>query len=276
MQPEKDKIMAKTFDTVRSFADHLSKWAAVLAVALSATSFYLSYNAGRIQERHALRTELSDTLDRLITSQLDYSELYRDVMSNPDQGSAAYLQSVSTIYTQQNNTLLERAMILADEIPELVTWTDYVTIAQSNFNVSDVLRAELYYQRAIDNADSDLHKVFALRGFATFLFQMNRVDEARQYYQEAADLARQLTDQGQEIIHMTTGYTYQGWALAEAAKGNDAEASDLVARACTEYGSLTDQTARRNSIQSLDQAWRQLQVMVSASPILPDDKSLCA
>jgi tetratricopeptide (TPR) repeat protein len=268
--------MANTFENMRLVADHLSKWAAVIAVALSAASFYLSYNAGLIQERHALRTELSDTLDRMITSQIDYAKLYQEVMSSPDQSGAAYLQSISTAYTQQNNTLLERAMVLVDEIPELVTWTDYVTIAQANFNVTDVPRAEIYYQRAIDNADSRLHQVFSKRGYAAFLFQINRVDEARKQYQEAVDLAHQLTDQGQEIIHYTVGYTYQGWALAEVSKGNATEATSLIELACTEYNSMTDQAARLSTIQSLDQAWQQLQVMVSAGQILPTATSICA
>jgi tetratricopeptide (TPR) repeat protein len=268
--------MAKTFENVRTFADHLSKWAAVIAVALSATSFYLSYNAGRIQERHALRSELSDTLDRMITSQIDFSKLYQEVMSDPNESSTAYLQNVSTAYTQQNSTLLERAMILADEIPELVTWSDYATIAQANFNVSDVPRAEIYYQRAINSADSDLHKVFAKRGYASFLFQINRVDDARQQYQEAAELARQLTDQGEEMIHMITGFTYQGWALAEASKGNSAEAADLVTQACSEYGSLSDQAVRQNAILSFDQRWRQLQNAVTGTFALPSSESICA
>lgn len=268
--------MAKTLDNMKSIADHLSKWAAILAVTLSAASFYLSYNAGRIQERHALRGELSETLDRMIASQIDFSKLYHDVMSSPNQGDSAYIQSISTAYTQQNNTLLERAMILADDIPELVTWNDYVTIAQANFNVSDVPRAELYYQRAIDSAVSDLHQVFARRGYGAFLFQLNRVDEARRQYQEAADLSRTLTDQGAEMIHITTGYTYQGWAMAEASIGNAAESTDLIGRACAEYNALTNQAARQNSIQSFSQAWQQLQIMVTGSPGVLLGGSICA
>ncbi|MCC6804800.1 MAG: hypothetical protein IT319_18095 [Anaerolineae bacterium] len=268
--------MAITYANVRAFADHLSKWASILAVTLSAASFYLSYNAGQIQERHALRNELSETLDRMIASQIDFSKLYQDVMSSPNQGDAAYIQSISSAYSQQNSTLLERAMILVDEIPELVTWNDYVTIAQANFNVSDVPRAELYYQRAIDSTSSNLHRVFAKRGYAAFLFQINRVDEARKQYQEAADLSQQLTDQGDEIMHAIVGYTYQGWALAEASKGNSAEATDLIGRTCAEYDALTNQAARQNAIQSFSQAWQQLQVMISAPEILPPNASLCA
>lgn len=268
--------MAITYANVRAFADHLSKWASILAVTLSAASFYLSFNAGQIQERHALRNELSETLDRMIASQIDFSKLYQDVMSSPNQGDAAYIQSISTAYTQQNNTLLERAMILVDEIPELVTWNDYVTIAQANFNVSDVPRAEVYYQRAIDSASSNLHRVFAKRGYAAFLFQINRVDEAREQYQEAADLSQQLTDQGDEMMHVIVGYTYQGWALAEASKGNSAEATDLINLTCAEYSALTNQIARQNAIQSFSQAWQQLNYVMSGNTSALTGSPICS
>ncbi len=204
--------------------------------------------AAQFERRLAIRSELTDLLSRIIRAQLDNTRLMKEHASD-----AAYVQAVSATLNQENAFLLNEAMMLIEQIPDLVGAVEYNTVAYSLANAGHVARAETYYRRAIGGATSPYERSMAQRSFAFFLFTLGRFEEARALYSDALE---QLTG-SDSFSHQTNGFTLQGWAWNEQFVVGDAErAEELFELAKAEFEAIENPMARQQHLHALEAARR--------------------
>lgn len=250
---------------VSHFSRHMNEWVSAVAVLFSIASLVISNNISQIQEERVLRSELTDTLDKLATIQIEalriQSEFTADINNAATQ---ALVQQALVAFNTQNVNLLQQAITLANRIPSFVTWIDYSIIAQASQNFGDMLLAETYYQRAIEKASTNYDKGIAIRGYAGFLFAQNRLEEARVQIQAAVDTLENL-EGSPEYRSFTLGFTYQNWAISEAMVGQTEEAERLLRQSCEMYGTIQNSAARQNAINTLNAAWQQARIQMGQS-----------
>jgi tetratricopeptide (TPR) repeat protein len=217
-----------------------------LALLVSLSSTVLSYWRGYYDEQRTVRSQLSDVLSRIITTNVESAKLFRDV-SDEDP---TYVQAISAALSQQQGFLLHQAMYLTDQIPRLVSAFEYNTIAYSNANSGDPINAERYYRTAIEVSSNDNYRAQAMRSYAYHLFSQRRFEEGRDELKRAIT----LISGGDNFARFTRGFLYQSWAANESAFANAPKrAEELFESARNEYAGIDVVPMRDAALKTLSQ-----------------------
>ncbi|MBE0689529.1 MAG: hypothetical protein IH587_05335 [Anaerolineae bacterium] len=219
-----------------------------IAVLLSFIALIISQRSSRHEQKRTLRSQLSDTLQRITDTQLANAKLFVEAATtNP-----IYYQTASSTLNQQQAFLLSLASYLAEQIPELVTSVEYNTLAYSLAWSGDVLTSEKYYRKAIDVAPDEYYRSLATRSYASFLFPQRRFEEARAQYREALTLVKG----GDDRARSTNGYTYQMWAVNELMIANaEKRAEELFDSARNEFAGIENRGLQNQNLQGLQAAY---------------------
>jgi tetratricopeptide (TPR) repeat protein len=170
----------------------------VVALTISVIATTISIIRGRLERQRAVRAQITDVLSRIIS---ENTKLYDEAANK----SKEYQQAISSILGQQNGFLLQQAIYLTDQVPELVSAVEYNTLALANADAGDLIVAENYYLKAIQISSNAYYKSLALRSYAVFLFPQRRFEEAREQFGKAVTLLKGADN----LIRSTKGYTYQ-------------------------------------------------------------------
>lgn len=109
--------------------------------------------------------------------ELELNEKYKN--------EALALGHLSSVFNQENVILAEEASNVADEIPHLVTTSEYYTLAISFQVAGQYQRAQAMGQLAHSAAKNPLDLITALRQQASLAFQMGNPGKGREYYNDA-------------------------------------------------------------------------------------------
>lgn len=222
-----------------------------LALVLSITATIISLIRSRYEKQRIIRSELSDTLSQIISGTLENAKLYRDASNDP-----VYYQTVSSILNQQNAFLLNEAIYLIDQIPDLVTTIEYNTIAAANANSGQIIVAENYYLKAIAIAASNYHKALATRSYANFIFAQRRFEEGREQFRKSIALLKG----GDNIVRLQNGLTYQIWAWNERNNAqSEGRPEELFESARTEFNGIDNEVAKQDAVKGLEATIKNLQ-----------------
>jgi len=219
-----------------------------IAVLLSFIALIISQQSARHEQKRTLRSQLSDTLQRITDTQLENARLFVEAgTTNP-----IYYQTASSTLNQQQAFLLSLASYLAEQIPDLVTSVEYNTLAYSLAWSGDVFTAEKYYRKAIDVSPDEYYRSLATRSFASFLFPQRRFEEAREQYWQALTLVKG----GDDRARSTNGYTYQMWAVNELMIANaTTRAEELFGNARNEIVGIENKGLQNQMLQGLQAAY---------------------
>jgi len=230
------------------FKDVASIFISALAFILSAIATVVSTIRGKYEEQRAIRNQLSDTLNRIAMTYIDNAKLHHEMAAK----DPAYYRQLSGMLNQQQTSLLNQAMYLADQLPpKIVTAVEMNTIALANFSAGDVILAEKYYHKAVDVSPSNYYRSLATRSYAEFLFTQRRFEEGRAQFRQAVS----LISGGDNQTRYTNGYTYQSWAWNELNNaGARLAAGQLFESAQNEFRGIDNEEVRKNSIDALSQA----------------------
>ena len=131
--------------------------------------------------------------------------------------------------------------------------SEYTLIADVFRSISDYTKAEVYYKKAINNTDvytdSVVAKITAIRGYALFLYQINRPGEGLAQVQSAI-----LEGESQQA-QILNGTTYLLIFNKEARMKNYEPAIVAYAKAKACFSKVNDATVRRNHLIELGNAW---------------------
>lgn len=233
------------------FKDKIALGVSFFALLLSVGSSILGENRAVFEKERSLKAELSSTLSKVMDLSKENAILFRDYMT--DEKNQSYFQLQSSNISQENTFLIQQAMYLASEIPDLVTPVELNTIALSNAQAGDLPMAEKYYLLAIEKTSEPYYTALAIRSYATFLFPQQRFEEGRAQYSESLT---QLTA-GDNFVRGVNGFTYQTWASNELVIANKkTRAIELFKEAHNEFLGIDNAQWRGNMLRGLDSAIR--------------------
>ena len=225
----------------------------IVALVLSTAAFCLSIYATVRGERKSnderqrtVRGQLTDVLGKLTALALEGAKIQHEAKDERN-----FLQAVSQILGQQNGFLLDQAVYLSEQIPNLVTTYEFNTIAGANATAGNLLLAEKYFTKAVEVAPNALYTALAVRSYAVFLYPQGRLNEGREQFRRAVDLLK-----GEDnFIRWTKGLTYQAWALSELNFARSPEkASEYFENARKEFASIDADAVRNTALASLEAA----------------------
>jgi len=234
--------------------DILSLVISLIALTLSLVATYRGEKKAKLERQRTIRGQLTDVLGKLTSLQLEFAKLQKDAAGNPE-----YVSAVSTVMGQQNGFLLDQAVYLSEQIPELVTTYELNTIAAANSNAGNFLVAERYYQKAISMASNNLYRALATRSYGMFLFPQGRLKEAREHFRAAIELLKG----DDNLVHSSNGYSYQLWALHEFNFARSPErAHEYFEKAMQEFSSIDVEFMRSKALEGLANARKSVEVSV--------------
>lgn len=237
------------------FKDIIALSISTLAFFLSITATIISLIRSKYERQRAIRNELTEVLNQIISVGLENAKVLRDAPDDP-----TYAQNISATLNQRNTFLLQQAMFLVEQIPDLATGVEYNTIAAANANSGDVISAEKYHEKAILAARNNYYKSLATRSYAAFLFVQHRFEEGRDSYKKSITL---LSGSG-DLVRYTNGLTYQMWAWNELHNAQSPKRSEeFFESALNEFNGIDNKMARENAILGLRTIQLQQQKPVS-------------
>lgn len=219
----------------------------VSALIISTVATTISIIRGQKEKQRTVRNQITDVLSRIVAGNIENAKLYHETaQTNPE-----YFQAISSILNQQNAFLLNQAIYLTDQVPELVTAVEYNTLAGANANAGDLIMAEKYYRKAVAVSPNDYFRALAKRSFGTFLFAQRRFEEGREEFRKAVSLLKG----GDNMVRHTNGFTYQMWAWNELNNaGSVQRAQELVESAANEFKGIDNEGVRRDALIGLKAA----------------------
>jgi tetratricopeptide (TPR) repeat protein len=227
--------------------DNIALAVSIMAFVLSLFATVLGELRAKADQQREVRSQLTEVLRGLMSLQVEHAKLVHESREDP-----MYQTAGRAALGQQNGFLLDQAVYLADQIPQLVTAYEYNTIAVSSFNAGNPLVAERYYRKAADVAHAPIYKAQAIRSYAAYLFSQRRFAEGREQFEKAL---RQVRDDS-NLTHQTNGMTYQLWAWNEKHLAHaGTQAQGLYAKAGEAFRRINVDFLRDSMIQQLE--WEQ-------------------
>lgn len=231
--------------------DKIALGVSLLALFLSIGSTILGESRAVFDKERGLKSELSITLSRVMNLSKENAELIRDYLN--DGENQPFFQLQSSNISQENTFLIQQAMYLASEIPELVTPVELNTIAVSNAQAGDLPMAERYFLLAISKSKDSYFSALTIRSYANFLYPQRRFEEGRKLYKESLS----KLSGGDNFVRGVNGSTYQMWAVNELSIANNrTRAIELFREARNEFSGIDNQQWKANMLRALDGAIR--------------------
>lgn len=144
-----------------------------------------------------------------------------------------------------------------------VSSAEYLHIASALNGVYDNVKAEKYYKKAIEiideYTDSFSSKITAIRGYANFLYQMNRPEEGAKQYDSA------IFESNNDVDNFTNAFTYQGKFLDEASLKNYENAVDAYKKSKNHYAKINNIGVSQYNMRLLENLWNSTQMPSSFS-----------
>ena len=139
-----------------------------------------------------------------------------------------------------------------------VSSAEYLHIASALNGVFDNVKAEKYYKKAIEiideYTDSFASKITAIRGYAGFLYQMNRPEEGAKQYDSA------IFDSNNDVDNFTNAFTYQAKFLDEAGAKNYEKAIEAYQKAKNHYEKINNIGISQYHMRNLENLWKNAQI----------------
>lgn len=231
--------------------DKIALGISIIALTLSIGSTVFGERRAAFEKERTIKTDLSNTLSRVMSLSKENAVLFRDF--SLDEQNQPYFQLQSSNISQENTFLIQQAMYLANEIPDLVTPVELNTIASSNAQAGDLPMAERYYLFAIEKSDDPYYATLAVRSYAAFLFPQRRFEEGREQYRQSLT----KLSGGDNFVRGINGFTYQMWAFNELSiANNESRAIELFRESKNEFMGIDNIQWRENMLRGLDSAIR--------------------
>jgi tetratricopeptide (TPR) repeat protein len=192
-----------------------------LAFIFSIVNFFLTYRQRATENRHNTRKALTDVVAELTKVSIAYNQLELEY----PQSAQVTIVNLRRNYSNQRRYLANHGEFLATQIPELTSDIDCITIAQAFDATGDFIRAQKFFELALDKSPTAALRMWNLRGIARFWFDQGNAQRGRQAYEEALQLNVPDTDS----MRYNKADTYLLWSRIEDEHGYVDEAKRIRA-----------------------------------------------
>lgn len=157
-------------------------------------------------------------------------------------------------------TLNSKRGLLVNQIVHLIeknnhqlSGAEYQIIAESFHKIFDNVKAEQYYEKAISTineyTDSAMSKITIIRGYADFLYRINKPETGAYQYKSA--ILEDFSDDGNAI----NGYTLQMEFNNEVGLNKFDRAIEVYKNAKRHYMSIRNENLKNHYMSLLHEAW---------------------
>jgi tetratricopeptide (TPR) repeat protein len=211
----------------------------LFAIILSITATFRGEIRADFEADRTIRSQLTFVLESMMQANLDGVKIGSEPATASNDN---YIQTSLNILNQRNASLLSQAMYLSNQIPELVTPVELVTIAHAQLQIGNLILAEEYYSKAVDLSKSDYDTISSLRIRGNYFFINHRFQEGRNDYKKALGLFSANND----MSSWTHGTTYLRWANDEKfIGGSESRAEPLYESAKNELIKIDNQNLKK-------------------------------
>jgi tetratricopeptide (TPR) repeat protein len=193
----------------------------VLAFIFSIVTFIWTFRQHAIEDRRNTRKSLTDVVAELTKVNIAYNRLDLDY----PQSVEPTVVNLRRSYNNQGRYLANHGEFLANQIPELTSDIDCIALASAFESSGDYIKAQKFFEQAVEKWPTSVLRMWNLRGFARFWFNQGNAQRGRKTYEES--LQQQVPDT--DSIRQTIADTYLLWSRLEDEHGYVDEAK----RACT-------------------------------------------
>lgn len=225
-----------------------------IALAVSIMAAIFSFKLQKSDRRRSLREQLSKTVFELI--QLNAKSRLLSHVPQELRNPVYYHESHTNAHVAAS--LTRQAVYMVEQEPTLVTDVEYATIAQNLWISGNQLLAEEFWKKGIQASPNKYFKNINTRGYADFLFQVERQELGRKQYQQALDLLDNDTD----FNKYANAYTHQLWMRSEASNGFDENADIHYGCAKQLFQSVSHPRRKQEGLTGLEQ----LKANISGAP----------
>jgi Tfp pilus assembly protein PilF len=137
------------------------------------------------ETKRTIRKNLTDTIESISKIAIESAKL--KASKDTDFNSEAIIL-LRRNYNSQRRALAAHADFLIKRYDKISTEIDCNILAGTYAIISDIERAEYYWQKTINKSISKPIRIMNLRGFGIFLFNNEKIELGRQYFQEALSI----------------------------------------------------------------------------------------
>jgi tetratricopeptide (TPR) repeat protein len=188
-----------------------------LALIVSIVSFIFPFRQRATEDRRSTRKALTDVVAELTKVNIAFNQLDLDHPQSAD----VTIVSLRRNYNNQRRYLANHGEFLAGQIPELTSDIDCITLAFAFESSGDYIKAQKFYELAVEKSPTSVLRIWNLRGLARFWFNQGNAQRGRKAYEES--LQQQVSDT--DSIKQTVADTYLLWSRLEDEYGYVGEAN---------------------------------------------------
>ncbi len=207
------------------------------------------------------RSERPETVTSVPTDEirLQISALIKEILDiNIQEIQTSNNSYIASILNHKRHIVLNQIVRLIESNKISIAGTEYMAIALAYNSILDMLKAEQYFKRGIENideyTDSAFSKIYIIRSYADFLYRNNRYSDGAKQYESAI-----LQVQG-DADNIVNGYTYQMKFVNESDIQDYEEAVKSYKKAKEYYLNIKNKIAQRYNMEQLENAWNAKQV----------------
>jgi hypothetical protein len=200
-----------------------------LAFIFSIASFAMSFRQRAMEDRRSTRKALTDVVAELTKVSIAYNRLELDYPKSTD----VTVVNLRRNFNSQRRYLANHGEFLAGQIPALTSDIDCFSLAYAFEQSGDNIKAQKFYELAVEKSPTSVLRMWNLRGFARFWFAQGNAQLGRKTYEESLQQQVPDTDSYRQMV----ADTYLMWSRLE----NEHGYVDKAKGVCT----LGQQAARR-------------------------------
>jgi tetratricopeptide (TPR) repeat protein len=220
-----------------------------MAFSFSIVSTYVTLRQKGYETQRALRIQLTDVLNKIVSLNVENAKLPPDGTLPPGTPP-----SIKALLNDQRRFLVRQATYIMHQIEPLVSSFEYLLIAATYDNIDDVYQATRYFEIAQQRAEDDINRGIITRSYARFLFNQGEHGRGREQYGEALKIFSGDSDRMKEY----RGDTYLRWATLECEWEFQKEAEALFEQAKLSFASKSSPAMRKRSVARLEKHREQL------------------
>ncbi|NMP30061.1 hypothetical protein HII17_00680 [Thalassotalea sp. M1531] len=215
LKGEVDALQIEVMSQRSPWFKNISIWVSIAALLFSFGTTVVSFKRTEMQDIQNTKSELRSILQRLTvlpTTQFELSKKYEC-----DKNAIGFLGAQ---ISQESTLLAKQAAYLAEKLPhDVISSTEYGSIALALQNAYQLNDAEKYYKLAKATSESVNDEVAALRGVANLKLLSGEVELGRMNFNEALKVFDNYPEHNTYTVSSTHIWTYLIWSTAEAGVG---------------------------------------------------------
>jgi len=176
--------------------DYILIFISAAALTLSIISLVVTLIQKNRESKRTIRKNLSDTLENISKIAIESAKLRssKDVDFN-SEGIILLRRHCNS----QRRVLIAHADFLVERYDNIATEIDCNILAGAYATIGDIEKSEHYWKKTVDKSISNSIRVMNLRGFGTFLFNNEKVEQGRKYFSEALSLELSTNDENRAL-----------------------------------------------------------------------------